>query len=97
MAPRILSAHEAQRPMTSEVTTYAVRVIDRYAAMIRYARSIMMLAMLYLLTAPVVVYAECTWVLWWEESTSVDTYRTSEARIPGGKMDHQEKHTFHPI
>ena len=33
------------------------------------------------------VFAECAWVLWWEERHSSHTYRTADAKLPGGKGD----------
>jgi hypothetical protein len=60
--------------------------------MIRYVRGTILLAMLFLLVNAAAVYAECAWVLWWEESHSSFSYRTAEAHLPGGntypRVDH---------
>lgn len=52
-----------------------------YTSIVRYVTSIMMLAMVCLLANTEALYAECAWVLWWEESTSSISYRTAEAHV----------------
>ena len=53
----------------------------------RYPVHTITVAILYVLVNTMTVYAACAWVLWWDEQTSSNSYRTADARVPGGNID----------
>src|SRR6266446_4094563 len=58
--------------------------------MIRLARRASLLVAFCLLASAASAYAECAWVLWWESTTSWSSYRTADAKVPGGNISSQE-------
>lgn len=57
-------------------------------------KTLLVLALFLLVFGTGTAYAECAWVLWWEDSTSFFGYRTAEAKTPGGKTDERSDHSW---
>src|SRR2546426_11456900 len=51
-------------------------------------------ALLAVLTLVSSVWAECAWVLWWEETNSSFRYLTAEAKVVGAKTDRSDDHSW---
>jgi hypothetical protein len=47
-----------------------------------------------LFTSAATAYAECAWVLWWEDTTSSSSYRTADANVPGANTSSREGHSW---